>query len=198
MDLLLPPVGNPSFLEIVSRPLFTPDECARIIDRCRSTAWESARVEQNDSGRTYGDLRLEDRSVTQQLLPVDDDGWPLAPLVRAIEEINDNVYRFRLWRLPSADTPSVLRYETSTNDHFRPHTDTGRANATRKLSYSVQLNDPSSYTGCDLVFPLQGAQGSRDQGVLTMFPSFQWHTVTPVYSGVRHAIVGWVHGPTFS
>jgi PKHD-type hydroxylase len=135
--------------------------------------------------------------VTQQVVPVDETGWPVTALSHALAEINDAVYRFRLWRLPPNDVPSVLRYETATNDHFRPHNDSGRTNATRKLSYSIQLSDPSNYDGCDLVFTLPAAQASREQGTITVFPSFLFHTVTPVYTGIRYTLVGWAHGPTF-
>jgi PKHD-type hydroxylase len=61
----------------------------------------------------------------------------------------------------------------------------------------VQLSDPSAYEGCDLVFPSFGSRADRTRGSITVFPSFHFHTVTPVYSGVRYAIVGWAHGPTF-
>jgi hypothetical protein len=197
VDVLLPPIANPHFLDIVSQPIFTPEECERIVASCGPDRWGSALVEQARGDQSYGALKPEERSVTQQLLPVDDSGWPLTTIVRAIEGINDAIYRYRLWRLPPTDVPNVLRYETATNDHFRPHMDTGQANATRKLSYTVQLSPPTAYTGCDLVFTNNATQGSRQQGVLTVFPSIHWHTVTPVYSGVRYAIVGWVHGPTF-
>jgi PKHD-type hydroxylase len=62
----------------------------------------------------------------------------------------------------------------------------------------VQLSAPRDYQGCDLLVPHLGGQGSREQGSLTIFPSIHIHTVTPVYAGLRHAVVGWVHGPTMS
>jgi PKHD-type hydroxylase len=197
VELLFSPVANPHFLDITTRPLFSPAECEEIVARCDPAGWESARIDAVDEPSPYGDLRPEERSVTHQRLPVDGDGWPLTALIRALAEINDTVYRFRLWRLPPNDAPSVLRYETATNDHFRPHADTGPVSSTRKLSYSIQLSDPSTYDGCDLVFSTPPSQGSREQGSITVFPSFLFHTVTPVYTGVRHAIVGWAHGPAF-
>jgi PKHD-type hydroxylase len=196
VELLIPPVSNPDFLEITTRPLFTRAECERIVERCAAGAWRSSRVEDDDHTR-YGDVRPDERSVTQQLLPVDEHGWPLTALLRSLTDINDHVYRFDVWGLPHNDGPAVLRYETATNDHFKPHNDSGRAMTTRKLSYSVQLSDPATYEGCDLVFTAPPSQASREQGSITVFPSFLYHTVTPVYSGLRHAIVGWVHGPTF-
>jgi predicted 2-oxoglutarate/Fe(II)-dependent dioxygenase YbiX len=34
-------------------------------------------------------------------------------------------------------------------------------------------------------------------GSLSVFPSYQLHEVTPVESGIRRALVGWVIGPKF-
>ena len=37
----------------------------------------------------------------------------------------------------------------------------------------------------------------REIGLLTVFPSFTWHQITPITKGTRYALVGWVHGETF-
>lgn len=78
----------------------------------------------------------------------------------------------------------------------------------RKLSLSVQLDDPNDYEGGDLLFDprdltLEG--GSRivedpaikPQGTIVVFPSFVWHKVTPVTKGTRHSLVMWSHGERF-
>ena len=99
--------------------------------------------------------------------------------------------------LDAGDRPAVLRYEAGTNDHFRPHIDVGSTNSTRKLSFVVQLTDPNTYQGGDLVFSDLGRSAPREQGTLIVFPSFLKHVVSPVVSGTRHALVSWLHGPTF-
>lgn len=78
----------------------------------------------------------------------------------------------------------------------------------RKLSVSVQLDDPSDYEGGDLIFDprdLTSEGGSRivedpaikPQGTIVVFPSFVWHKVTPVTKGTRHSLVMWSHGEPF-
>ena len=37
----------------------------------------------------------------------------------------------------------------------------------------------------------------RQKGVCIIYPSFLPHRVTKVTKGTRHAIVGWIHGPTY-
>lgn len=66
----------------------------------------------------------------------------------------------------------------------------------RKLSFCLQLSDPSTYEG--------GRFETRDKnfdpdvflprGSVLIFPSFLEHRVTPVTSGVRHSLVSWIEG----
>lgn len=100
--------------------------------------------------------------------------------------------------IPGTDRPSILRYDAETADHYRTHADAGSGMPTRKLTFIVQLSDPSDYAGCDLVLTGNRTVGSRAHWALIVFPSYQYHHVTPVISGRRYAIVGWVHGPTFA
>jgi PKHD-type hydroxylase len=101
-------------------------------------------------------------------------------------------------QIPPADKPSVLRYDAGSADHFRSHRDSGTFSSTRKLTFIVQLSPSDAYSGCDLVFSDVGEIATRQQGALIVFPTFEFHHITPVLRGRRHAIVGWVHGPTFS
>ena len=61
----------------------------------------------------------------------------------------------------------------------------------------MQLSDPSEYEGGALVFPEDHGMADRTRGMLTVFPSFLIHEVTPVVAGSRYVLVAWVHGPSF-
>lgn len=68
----------------------------------------------------------------------------------------------------------------------------------RKLSFSLQLTDPSEYEGGNL--EILDAQGkvhamSQEQGRLIFFDSRITHRVTPVTKGQRRSLVGWIVGP---
>ena len=67
----------------------------------------------------------------------------------------------------------------------------------RKLSFSVQLTDPSEYDGGDLLIHNghEPIVAEKRKGSITFFPSYCLHEVTPVTRGVRKCLVGWVHGP---
>lgn len=187
-------VANKQFLGVNAVPLFDADECDRIIAAVDEDVWAPARVSDYDPG---GVVRSELRSVLAQRVPAGDDGWPIRPLVDAVAALNEQYYRFELDSFPAHDAPTVLRYESRSNDEFRAHRDVGEFAPTRKLSCVVQLTDPSDYTGGDLVFASEGVAAVRDRGHLIVFPSFLHHQVTPVIAGVRHVIVGWVHGSSF-
>ena len=90
-----------------------------------------------------------------------------------------------------------LQYEAG--DHFDWHLDAGiEGTCTRKLSITLQLSKPEDYAGGGLeLFPQGELLESRHQGTGIVFPSFYPHRVAPVTHGVRHALVAWLHGPTF-
>ena len=195
MTTRLNPLANAKFLDVVIVDVFTVAECDRIIAMLDSAEWKSARVTDGDDG--YGIVNPDNRSVLTQPLPVSANGWPIQPMIDAIETANADIWRYDLWGFAQSDHPSVLRYEGQANDHFRAHHDAGAFAPTRKLSYSLQLDKPTSYIGGDLIMGGHAQTGGRQQGTMTLFSSVSVHEVTPLYSGIRHAIVGWVHGPTF-
>ena len=67
------------------------------------------------------------------------------------------------------------------------------------------LSESNDYKGCDLKFNRADCEASgrpdpetiRQKGTLLVFPSFVRHSVTPITDGTRHALVGWVVGPTW-
>jgi PKHD-type hydroxylase len=69
----------------------------------------------------------------------------------------------------------------------------------RKLSFVIQLTDEDEYTGGATLL-WTGAkphQIMKKKGSMTLFPSYTLHEVTPIESGLREALVGWVQGPAF-
>ena len=71
----------------------------------------------------------------------------------------------------------------------------------RKLSLSIQLNDPSDYEGGELHFKDFGSDESFSEpqfshkGSVIVFPSYLRHKVTKVIKGTRKSLVAWCHGP---
>jgi len=87
-------------------------------------------------------------------------------------------------------------------DFYSSHVDTASlpGGTVRKLSFTVQLSDPESYSGGDVVLYkslIDSVNLSRDLGSISFFPSYTIHEVMPVTRGVRYSLVGWACGPAF-
>ena len=75
----------------------------------------------------------------------------------------------------------------------------------RKLSMTINLTDPTTYEGGDLMFDLGEhhaenkitAKEAREQGTVIVFPSFLYHCVSPVTKGTRYSLVNWTTGRPF-
>ena len=78
----------------------------------------------------------------------------------------------------------------------------------RKLSVTVSLSDEKDYTGGELEFdfrqhdPDKGKRATvckeiLPKGSLVVFPSFVWHRIKPVKTGVRYSLVVWNLGYPF-
>lgn len=89
-------------------------------------------------------------------------------------------------------------YHATESGHYDWHHDINweaEINADRKLSITVQLSDPSEYSGGDFEFSECETPRCKDKGSVLVFPSYLRHRVTPVTSGVRRSLVAWFYGP---
>jgi PKHD-type hydroxylase len=124
--------------------------------------------------------------------------WLYARLEEMVLILNREFYGFDLYGLVEAFQYTV--YDGQEGGHYNWHVDLGGEDVEpRKISLSLQLSDPSSYQGCDLV--LEAGTGpyiaERARGTLIAFPSYVLHRVTPIESGTRKSLVIWVSGPAF-
>jgi PKHD-type hydroxylase len=122
-----------------------------------------------------------------------------AKLVNAAVQCNAENFKYNLTYIESLQY-SVYRAEDG--GKYGMHLDTCArytSGNTRKLSFTILLNDPSEFEGGELMFhtaeepfvpPLQ-------TGEMVLFPSFLMHSVAPVTQGVRKSLVGWLCGPNF-
>ena len=89
-------------------------------------------------------------------------------------------------------------------DYYDWHTDEGEIRmfgieSVRKLSFTIQLSNSDDYTGGDLEFSDSdngkiSFKSPRDRGCMVIFDSRTLHRVSPVESGFRRSLVGWVEG----
>jgi PKHD-type hydroxylase len=167
---------------------FTPEECAQLIAEF-TPRLQPALVDTLDRAQSEG-IR---KSSAVFIFPNESTNWVFRRLIRAVREVNDSVYGFELDQFKEGF--QFTRYEAG--EYYGPHFDIGPGRlAERKISVTVQLSSPDEYTGGELiVYPEFVA--AKDQGSMTVFPSFMCHNVNPVQSGVRYSLVSWMAGPPF-
>jgi len=68
----------------------------------------------------------------------------------------------------------------------------------RKISMTILLSNPSTFSGGDLEFMSEGNKlPNLMQGQAIFFCSFLRHRVAKVKKGIRHSLVMWFGGPPF-
>ncbi len=168
--------------------VFTPEECMRLIADYKPLL-QPALVDTLD----LADSASIRKSSAVFIFPNKDTSWVFERIGTAIREINDTVYGFATSQFREGFQFTCYQV----GEFYGPHFDLGPGRlAERKLSLTVQLSPPEDYTGGELlIYPEFVAP--KDQGTMTVFPSFMCHSVNPVTSGVRYSLVSWLAGPPF-
>jgi PKHD-type hydroxylase len=172
---------------IAVKKILTIDECDQITKNLKNSWSQGLAV--NDDTRSI-------RKVQVSNLPVDPD--LLDKIKNIVFSANDFFYKFKLTGFMDYDPPRLFKYESSSADHYAWHNDLGpEGMISRKLSFSIQLSNPNSYTGGQLEFSPSFGKSSAEQGSIIVFPSYLTHRVTPMELGTRYVLVGWIHGHPF-
>lgn len=168
-----------------------PDECKKIVERSQT-------LDELD-GETADGHSPDVRRVTERVLPRDDSFWPWQRVLSIIADLNASHYRFEVDDLGCPQgPPRLLTYHADEAGRYRTHVDVGPGQASqRKLTWILQLSDPTDYEGGRLQLAHHHEPESQDQGALIVFPAYLAHEITEITAGTRHSIVGWVHGPSF-
>lgn len=172
--------------------VFTPEEMDRI--EAYGDALQAAKAGvSGEMGPAAASIRV---TRTSWIRPAPDNQWFFLRMEQAARHLNALVYQFDLTGFSEPFQYTV--YHAAEGGHYDWHVDYGKRFA-RKLSFSLQLTDPSQYDGGEL----QTYGGNtitpapRMRGALVAFPSYVLHRVTPVTRGTRKTIVAWTGGPKF-
>lgn len=118
-----------------------------------------------------------------------------------IKRANIENFQYKLFDFYSSDCLQYTVYQPG--EYYNWHVDNvgPEDGATRKLSFSLQLSDPSDYDGGELqlldTFGNKTYFAPKEKGSIIIFDSRVQHRVKKVKSGLRKSIVGWVMGPKF-
>lgn len=108
------------------------------------------------------------------------------------------------WHVDAGLQPAVTDAEANNSQNPSPNNHLiSLAESSRKLAFSLQLTDPSEYTGGDLQFLTEPGlnlqptllTAPKTKGTIVVFDPRIQHRVTRIRSGMRKSIVGWAIGP---
>ena len=184
----------PSTLPYVAMPnAFTPAELDALEQFGDQLTREKAPIGGADAPLNAG-IRV---SRTAWIGKTPQSQWLYDRMERVARSINERVYRFDLEGFSEPFQYTV--YHDSEGGHYDWHVDQGALAKRRKLSFSVQLTEPSHYEGGDLQLYASNKIESAPKlrGAVIGFPAYVLHRVTPVTSGTRKSLVVWTSGPQF-
>ena len=170
--------------------LFSADECTEIM-ALAAGHWEEALVAETLATSDTATLKEDTRNNHNfMLIPGKKNLWVFEKLLAIVTSANKEFYQFEINQFNGIQ---ISKYEVG--EYYHDHLDIGPGVlGNRKISLTLQLSDPDSYEGGDLVLDFMDFPASRELGSVTLFPSFLKHGVRTVTKGTRYSLVAWVSG----
>lgn len=175
--------------------MFTPQECKKVIDLTNDAYPVSASIGGNrDNTKIVRNIR------SAEIYNIDyekNTQWIYDKILAAVIHTNTMHFDYEIAGLRHGLQLIHYSADEKIKGHYDWHIDAGNGEvSTRKISFTCQLSDPNTYTGCELIINNHTSEliGTRECGSIHMFPSYMPHKVSPIISGNRYALVVWIHG----
>jgi len=126
----------------------------------------------------------------------EDAEWLYRKITDATLRVNKTQFHFDLTGL--GEGLQFTQY-IAPGGKYGAHTDSGPKTCIRKLSFVIQLSNPTDHEGGNLKlhFSDDPLVIPKRKGSICFFPSYVLHEVTKITKGQRFSIVGWITGPQF-
>ena len=175
--------------------MFTQQECKKIIDLTNDVYPVSASIGgSKDTSKIVRNIRSADiyninyEKGTQ---------WIYDKILATVIHANTTHFDYEIAGLLNGLQLIHYSADEKIRGHYDWHVDAGNGEvSTRKISFTCQLSDPNTYTGCELIINNHTSElvGTQECGSMHLFPSYMPHKVSPIISGNRYALVVWIHG----
>ena len=182
-----PKMASLDIVSINKSDLFTTEECESVLTSCIDELWLPSTV-----------VGTQDfHQSRRQKLRGDVVGFPFLNIREVTKNANSTIFDFNLLGIIDQDYPQVFKY--SETDFYKMHIELTPMAPSRKITFIINLSDPSSYDGGDIEFLNISADPEllRERGSCLVFPSYLPYCIHPVTRGSKHIIVGHVHGAMF-
>ena len=175
-------------------PLFTPEQCQKIIDAGRRQKPQQAQVGMN---RPEGGIDTKKRTTTISWLPFDEMRPMYEDLNNFIQKANRNHFGFE--DVEITEQAQFTEYPEGGFYDWHMDTDVNMKHEppVRKISMTLLLSPENQFEGGDLELMAPGKKANLTQGNAIIFASFLNHRVAPVTRGVRQSLVMWFGGKPF-
>lgn len=170
--------------------VFSKEECEKIIAFGNKIGVKEAMLAKGNINKKIRDSKIS------WIYPNNESVWIYRKITEVVSELNNKFFKFDLYGF--IEGLQFTHYQAPSGN-YKKHIDRCLGGFTRKLSLTIQLSDPNSYKGGDLL--LHDGPNPRlcpkEQGKLILFPSYVLHEVKPVTKGERYSLVAWITGPQF-
>ena len=183
-----------SWIVETTTPLFSPEQCRKIIDCGRRQPPQTAQV---GMGKPGGGTDTKKRVTTISWIPFNEMPEMYSHLNNFIQRANLNHYGFD--DIQITEQAQFTEYPEGGFYDWHMDCDVNMAHEppVRKISMTLLLNHPSEFEGGDLELMSPGKTKKLEQGHAITFASFLNHRVAPVTRGVRQSLVVWFGGKPF-
>ena len=183
-----------SWVVETTSPLFTPEQCQKIIDCGRRQPPQIAAVGMNKPG---GGVDTNKRTTTISWIPFKEMSEMYQDLNRFIQRANLNHFGFD--NIQVTEQAQFTEYPEGGFYDWHMDCDVNMVHEppVRKISMTILLNHESQFEGGDLEIMAPGSKVKLTQGNAITFASFLNHRVAPVTRGVRQSLVVWFGGTPF-
>ena len=183
-----------SWVVETTSPLFSPEQCRKIIDCGRRQPPQKAQVGMN---KPEGGLDTKKRVTTISWIPFNEMPEMYNDLNAFIQRANLNHFGFD--DIQITENAQFTEYPEGGFYDWHMDCDVNMEHEppVRKISMTLLLNHPSEFEGGDLELMSPGKYKRLEQGHAITFASFINHRVNPVKRGIRQSLVVWFGGKPF-
>ena len=183
-----------SWIVETKEPLFTPDQCQKIIDAGRRQPPQQAQVGMN---RPEGGVDTKKRTTTISWIPFKEMQPMYKDINKFIQKANKNHFGFG--NIQITEQAQFTEYPEGGFYDWHMDTDVNMQHEppVRKISMTLLLSPENQFEGGDLELMAPGKKANMKQGHAILFASFLNHRIAPVTLGVRQSLVMWFGGEPF-
>ena len=190
MQYLLPPYTKNVEPYAWWENAFTENE----LDWLQQKAKNAVQTAQVGAGAVNEEIR---RSELNWLNNTPENKWVFDKLSNVVCSLNTQYFLFDLTGF--GEGIQLANYGDDKQGTYIWHQDFGKEGISRKLSVVMQLSEPNQYEGGELQLLTSNNPITiqKKRGLITVFPAWSLHQVTPVVKGNRQSLVAWISGPQF-